>query len=819
MINFKDKLTTDEKSKIDKLIESYDKKTNEFEISFFSSNETSNELLSMERFDNLNIVLKNLCDKNKFDMENNTMLDIILSVKKDNLVNYRITINGIEKINEYLKMLSLKKNELIFTSLIDFVLLNKDNKDVTLIKKVKDYKNYVTIKNYFVKIKLDEELQPTDEEIKKIKNLKKNYKIHEYDIIYRLKMRNSYILKKEKNIFRVDMTNTKQTINVNDFADLPFRNEIELECEIHDKKLFFEQMGKTIEFIIKVIQQSDYITTKDEIDNVLLSYRNLLNIKPENTILYGRKPVSLEIHHVIDNLTNRYSVTDKADGKRNLMITMNNKCYLISSNLIVTNLGLEVSKKYNNSIVDGEYIFLKEYNKYLYMIFDCLMINNNDVREEKNFMKRIENVNDLVEDINKTNYTYKSIEKIDLNDIEKVMEYHEKELIKFYDDLMDKLEKLKHTNLVRRKYFIEPNGIRDNEIFKYANMMWNLYETNKKLKCPYDLDGLIFQGINQSYTIEKYKNIYPEYKWKPAKNNSIDFYIEFEKDMTTKKVLTVYNNVDYNDDSVEPNADVIEGKLKDRIYKICNLYNGVSSLNGVETPQIFNKNPKFSQCHLYIDDDGNARSMDGKIINDKTVVEFYYEMNENIDPYTKWVPLKTRYDKTEQVMRYKVQYGNSLYVAEKVWKSILNPVTMEQFSLLANNNTYEQTMNRLKGTVIIDDVIQETRNAYYQRNEKLGRHFRRFQNFVKSLLIYTYMNYLYNDYQNSILDLSCGVGGDINKFFYATAEFVVGIDLDLYGLTNLSNGAMIKYEKMKKKIEKCTKNGIYTGNSNKFINI
>ena len=56
-------------------------------------------------------------------------------------------------------------------------------------------------------------------------------------------------------------------------------------------------------------------------------------------------------------------------------------------------------------------------------------------------------------------------------------------------------------NIIRRKYFLEPTGLTDNDIFKMTVEMWNLYETSSKLKCPYLLDGLIFQGLQQKYTI------------------------------------------------------------------------------------------------------------------------------------------------------------------------------------------------------------------------------------------------------------------------------------------------------------------------------
>ena len=105
------------KDKIVSFIKEFDKQNNEFEISFFQKS----DLLTLERFNNLNNVLNIVTKKNdnKHKLITNSSLDIILSykTKKDILENYRITINGIEKINEYLQMLGTKKNELIFAVL------------------------------------------------------------------------------------------------------------------------------------------------------------------------------------------------------------------------------------------------------------------------------------------------------------------------------------------------------------------------------------------------------------------------------------------------------------------------------------------------------------------------------------------------------------------------------------------------------------------------------------------------------------------------------------------------------------------------------
>src|SRR5690606_37362825 len=102
---------------------------------------------------------------------------------------------------------------------------------------------------------------------------------------------------------------------------------------------------------------------------------NLVGVKREEiTSLIVRKPQSLEIQHVIDKLPNKYTVTDKADGDRYCLIIVDNHVYLISDNLAVKNTGIILpnnKSQYNNTLLDGEYLFIPSYNRHVFMAFDC----------------------------------------------------------------------------------------------------------------------------------------------------------------------------------------------------------------------------------------------------------------------------------------------------------------------------------------------------------------------------------------------------------------------------------------------------------------
>jgi hypothetical protein len=98
-----------------------------------------------------------------------------------------------------------------------------------------------------------------------------------------------------------------------------------------------------------------------------------------------------------------------------------------------------------------------------------------------------------------------------------------------------------------------------------------------------------------------------------------------------------------------------------------------------EEPVLFREEEGGSQAYLFLHD-GEVRDQEGKILSDKTVVEFYYNDNAEVDPKFRWIPMRTRYDKTESVMKYRKNYGNYFTVANRVWRSIVNPILISDLA-------------------------------------------------------------------------------------------------------------------------------------------
>lgn len=791
-----DLLTPIQSDNINKLIKSYGT-NNEFEVSVFSNKETSSHLLTLEKFNDLNSVLSKITTKNKpeYATEKTQILDVIMSTRDSNvdvkkITNYRISIEGLETINKYMSMLHGRKNHLVIGVLASFYYETREKKDnkITLMKKTKNVSDYITLEDIYMRIKLDTEEDITDNEIKKLIKIQKNWKPELYTIIYRYKERTSHYILKDKNIFRIDLTTVKSSNVINHIESSAPNYEIEIECEIKDKTKFKEELFGICEFVIKSIQGSNYIITKSLSDAVLNKYRELLMIDKSKTNLYARQPVSLEVQHLVDNLPNKYSVTDKADGDRGFMLIYDARCYLISTNLIVRDIGIEVDSKLSGSILDGEFIFIPKYNRYLFMAFDCLKYGDLNVRDETRFSTRLEYADKIVYQINKCGYTHKSVydSKIDLNNIDKVSEFYKKGLIDFFSDINKNLESKSNVVLVRRKYFMEALGIKDNEIFKYTWLMWKTITTDPDLKYPYHQDGLIYHPNEQKYIVEVDKSKYSEYKQKPPNMNSIDLYTVFEKDKKTGKVLIVYDNS-------------LQDTLKNRPYIIANLYCGLFS-KGVEKPVLFGDDIGVSQAYLFLGDDGMARTKDGKQILDNTVVEYYFNLELDLPNQYKWVGMKTRWDKTESVQKFGRRYGNAQRTAYAVWRTITNPILMTDFANLSSDTDYIKYFKQFQARINFDIVRAEKKqNIYFQKKEKMIDDMKQFHSWIKSNLIYTYMLYRYNDdIQCKVLDFGCGRGGDINKFYYTEVELYVGIDPDYEALVDSADGAISRYKNIKK---------------------
>jgi len=781
------------------------KKGDEFEFIFFNR---KGKYLTQEMYSNL---LKYFAHRADDDVNIMTgpidTLDLLYNLS-DSIV-IRGSIKGHDNINSYLKKLSLLKNHVIFSSLVKLWL--KGDKNIHFMKKIKTQSKTVDIDDLDLRARLSKESELTKEEINIIKNLDET---NINKITYRLKQRTSLLVygSIDTTYIQIDLTYTKTTNDYKKLNSTVSNHELEVEygtneTKSNDTTKLYAKMMEEIEILTKIVQQSNYIITNTHASKILDAYANILSLEnvgkadSKHIKLHGRQPISLEIQY-ISELPNRYAVTDKADGERYFLIIHELNVYLISNNLHVKNIGLKLDAnkgKYNGTLLDGEYIFIEEHNRHMFLVFDCLFFGKLDVRKEQKLFSRLGYADEVIEKcfIFEGQKGFKSSEKqmTAKFNIDEYIDFYHGELVKYMGALNTDSKIATKYPLIRRKYFTKCEGAKDWEIFAYSALIWSAYTNDPKIRCPYLLDGLIFQPLEQVYTVNKQDNQKNDYKWKPQNKNSIDFYVMFEKDNDTGKILTVYDNS--RDDYV-----------KNKPYKICNLHVGQKLSNFAhEQPVLFKSDQSLHLAHLFLVD-GEARDIDGNILMDETVVEFYYNNNPDVPQEFKWVPIRTRFDKTEAVKRYRKQYGNYITTADKVWRSITNPLLMSDFEDLAKGNNsdkgmflYDKKLGSIKQKISHELIVSAAKeNAYYQKKNDIAQEMRDYHNFIKSNIIYTIYSPVYqNNKQLSVLDIGVGRGGDISKYNYAKTAFVVGIDIDLYGIIHPYDGAISRYEKQRTK--------------------
>lgn len=696
---------------------------------------------------------------------------------------YRVSIEGMTQIDNIIKLLNTtnKNNS-------NEILGQLVNKTTNIIEKTKIEKH--DIPDTKLRVRLSDEKKIKQSDIK-------NYKL---DINFRYKERASLIILDNDEIrISIDITKVK---SANIITDLPkvesvYELEIELKYKKNVKTKYLDKFFIEINNMLKFLQESSIYTGTTETISTITLLKQLLGITSNIKDLPGPQVVSTKILDIVDTLPKRYSITDKADGERCFLLINNEIIYLIKNNLDVIKytdvlFDEKALKQYNNTILDGELV--TKGDKTMYIAFDILYHKNTNVTSEKELEKRINLMYDVINIVFKQKNMPKKYDKP--YEFSVVNEYYHKDITKFLTELNTNHKKYK--NIVSVKYYIFPIGAHKCEIYAYSKIIWTLYTV--EMLYPYTLDGIIYTHMQQKYVVNRSDHIqYKTLKWKPDSHNSIDFYIEYEKKPKSIMPEIAYDNTVVRQSNDYDNEVDTSSKIVNKKYKILNLFVGKSD-NQVEIPVPFQKDKNNNRAYIYVDEKNNVCDLEGKIIQDKTVVEFAYNNDKAIEPQYRWIPLRTRDDKTDMVRNYRKKYGNSEMVANNIWHCITNPIEAQDIYLLADPNTYDEHIKVLNNKINKDSILQNRMDGkYYDPRHKLGETFRHFQNYVKSNLIYTYCALkTVKGKKVDVLDIGCGVGGDIMKYLHAEVNTYVGFDKDPYGIYNLVDGCIKRYTELKK---------------------
>lgn len=520
----------------------------------------------------------------------------------------------------------------------------------------------------------------------------------------------------------------------------------------------------------------------------------------------------------VPNIRENYTVTDKADGDRKLLfIAQNGHIYMIDTNMNIIFTGIITrDKELFWTILDGEHIKYDKMGNFvnLYAAFDVYFINGKSVRE-LDFAPMLETdlpVNfrfPLLQDL------VQKMKPVSILDKDSGNSDAEKKHVS-----KDGVVQHACWLTIKSKNFY---STRDGPIFQHCSTILSMVNDGSY---EYNTDGLIFTPTSTGVGGERSGHAGPlnkftwpmSFKWKPPEFNTIDFLVSMKIDkngkdelhhvfqdgvnMVTGKNLTQYKTLNllcgFNKKEhgyINPMLDVIN----DNIPTTSDLDNDRNYMPVPFQPtNPYDKNAFL--CNVELTENGTGGLVmlteEKEYFEGDMIVEFSYDTTKT-GPW-RWVPLRVRYDKTNDLRSGGTNFGNAYHVANSNWKSIHNPITNSMITT---------------GQDIPDYTGDE--EVYYNPSGKESntRGLRNFHNlYVKRKLILGVSNR-----GDSLIDYAVGKGGDLPKWIASKLGFVFGMDLSPDNIEHQRDGACARYLNSRKKFNKMPEALFAVGNSQLHI--
>lgn len=302
------------------------------------------------------------------------------------------------------------------------------------------------------------------------------------------------------------------------FKEIALRLDI---TEVIQKRMNERESTKRFEIEIELLQP-EWIQNTDtgikyveKICNIVVSVYRLLSI----TVTYcknineyanfsGVKPKSIEVKDLSRILNGSYTVTEKAEGLRKLMLYFRNGdalpgyVFLMGTNHMLKESHLRFEINLRETVLDAEEITI-DGSKH-YFVFDILWFNGKDLRYGNNLAERL-------------SYFTKVLEYMHIDEKKYI------HLKKFIDISQ------RNTRETLGGDILELRHLQNNNTGKCVELEKKLRVERimKKWKSiyPYKIDGLIFTPTNLDYGDFHMKN--QMFKWKPPHENTIDFTIKW----------------------------------------------------------------------------------------------------------------------------------------------------------------------------------------------------------------------------------------------------------------------------------------------------
>ena len=418
----------------------------------------------------------------------------------------------------------------------------------------------------------------------------------------------------------------------------------------------------------------------------------------------GPKPITLERDNIqteTDHTTilKHFTVTDKADGLANILfIDELGDFYLIDTNLRVINIELN-HKELANTILNGELI-TEVFdgvqiidNTYKFVAYDIYIYKGEDVSYR------------ILSHDTITDGTYRSNAKLipkyetrikdsSLSEDKRDKARSEMERMRNENDVYTFLKETPtRLNLLQYVKTVVDNKMIDVKTFYHCDESETIF--NKSKQCWNSRPGVIKLGSNSNdykydgliYTprylpvMYDYKNPFYNlfvsstwgfnFKWKPENENSIDFLVEYKKEdvgfnSKKEKVFEFHDtNEDGDIDSIKyKSLSLYNGKnLPIKKTNSCyNLYSTKKDYFVMYSKSLFSPNqpyfPDVNLAHIPLNSKLKAITEDNQVIEDGSIVEFYFDRNEKNSKF-RWKPMRIRFDKTYS---YQKSQENKKYI-------------------------------------------------------------------------------------------------------------------------------------------------------------
>lgn len=667
-------------------------------------------------------VLTYLMSKGYKNQQNRESLDITT-----NNSEVRVSIDGIEDISIYCKT-GFSQNTTAIRKQRNTLVENLDE--------------------YNVKIKLSKEtpINSTSDITSYLASIKDQIKV------FRLKKRTSFYI----DSFRVDCTVVRMKegrfMSTKAFNEIPLSYEIEIEYLPTSEKPAEELLKTLLSYIaeiLKVINDCEYLVTKTETLEVLDEYHQLAFSKSldkavlernPRSIMIGPQPVTLELGNLLEDnpitIKKAYTVTPKADGERNLLfVNKRGELYTINNRATIKRTKLKCPA-FASSIFDTE-VILKPDGKTI-MIFDTYFANSSSTCALP-----------LLDDASESR----------LGVAKKFRQY------------------VSHSQDPRHNITVKEFKVIDKkeDLFTACREILDGEEANN---LGFATDGLIFTpltasvGASLSDNNVKLSGTWERVlKWKSPRDNTIDFLVRIHKAPGSINDEILRNTTSGLCKTLElfVRGDVSNATAWDYWNNNLRREGSIPVRFSPDTPY----DMVVDKTTVDIDTDGFIRCANKDIILDDSIVECSWDADEK-----KWLPMRIRLDKTELFRAKRNIQGtaNDQRVAERIWNTIINPVTVEHIT----------------GVKKVDSSVIKADETKYYANESREREKSDTFDMVNFHNIWVKNRHLLARFKNigasTLADFGCGKGGDLFKWVDANFTKVFGLDLYSDNINNPQNG-------------------------------